>query len=95
MTKEVASAFIDRSLTNLSGSSEALFPAVTFGSIQERIIFNPNASNAIWINLLGGTAAANVGGNIKLAAGEGITTQNTNAITVIGTAGDDVTALER
>ena len=53
MTKSVASAFIDRSISALSGSSELLFPATTFGSIQERIIFNPNTSNAIWINLTG------------------------------------------
>lgn len=95
MTKSVASAFIDRSISALSGSSELLFPATTFGSIQERIIFNPNTSNAIWINLTGGAAAANVAGSILLAAGEGITVQNTNAISVIGAPGDDVTALER
>ena len=92
---DVSSDFIDFSKTNLSGSSEALFAAVPYGEIQERLIFNPNATNAIWINLTGGTAAPNVGGNIQIPALEGIRLQCTNAITVIGTAGDDVTALER
>jgi hypothetical protein len=85
----------DASITSLSGASEALFPAVAWGSIVERFVHNPNATHAIAINLTGGTAALNTGGSITIPALGSWSGAVCNAITVIGTAGEDVTAGER
>lgn len=82
----------DFSKTSLAGTSEELFPAVDFGSIETRTIHNPNAANPIAINPSGGAAALNTGGSITLAALATITLRTTSQINVIGTAGDDVTA---
>lgn len=82
----------DRSITSLSGSSQQLVPAE-----QDRqfiMIENPNAANAIWVNLSGGAAAANTGGSIQIPAGKAwwsTTFVPQGAITVIGAATDDVT----
>lgn len=79
----------------LSGASEALFPAASFGGIEDRVISNPNAANSVWVNLMGGTAAANGLDCTEVKAGITLRVENTNAVTVIGTAADKVTALQR
>lgn len=88
-----ATAWTDKSLT-LTGSSQTLFTSVTAGSIQERFIANPSA-NSIWVNMVGGTAAANAAGSFEISPGSFFSTSCTNAITVIGTSTQKVTAGER
>jgi hypothetical protein len=86
--------FIDRSV-DLTGASQALFADVGFNGNQERTVHNPSAANPIAINPTGGAAVINGKGCIQIAAGGTFTGKWTNATTVIGTAGQKATALER
>jgi len=93
-TETEARVYTDRSIANLSGSSQTLMAA----NFRRRIliIHNPSA-NAMAVNLVGGTAALNTAGSIELAAGERLVIDRhcpQSAITIIGTANDDVTAYE-
>jgi hypothetical protein len=85
---------VDYSVSSSSGSSQQLLAANTGRGFL--IIGNPNASNAVWVNLTGGTAAANGVGCIQLAAGQYIyfvETIMTNAITATATAGSVITCI--
>ena len=84
---------VDGSLA-LSGSSETLFAA----NADRRFLLIQNvAANPIGVNLTGGTAAIGDAGTITLIAGGGLvldTNCPVNAITVIGTPADEITAVE-
>lgn len=68
----------------LSGTSEAMFPEVSQGSIRERLIYNPNASGSFWINVYGGISSANGNDCIEIPPGTGYSTHATNAMTILG-----------
>lgn len=95
MSTERATPIIDRSIPSLNGSSQALFADLGVHAVAERYVHNPSTTNPIAINLGGGTAALNTGGSITIAAGGFWSGRVSNAITVIGTAGQPVTAGER
>lgn len=92
---EIASAFRDHSIASMSGASETVFEETSFSGIQERFIYNPNATGSVWINLFGGVAAANAAGSMELPPGTGWSGKATNEINAIGTASAKLTAGER
>ena len=90
----VGKAYTNRSIANLSGSSQTLMAA---NAAREILIIQNVAANNIGVNLAGGTAAIGTAGTITLPAGASLTLDNSppvGAITIIGTANDDVTAFE-
>jgi hypothetical protein len=93
-TQTEARALTDRSIANLSGSSETLMVA----NPRRRILIIHNiGATAIAVNLTGGTASLTVGGSINLAAGASLILNRhcpSSAITIIGTLNADVTAYE-
>jgi hypothetical protein len=95
LAQERASPLIDRSIASLSGSSQSLFSDVGSRGVVERYVCNASSANSIAINLNGGTAAVNGSGSVTLNAGGCWSGRVSNAITVIGTAGQPVTAGER
>lgn len=95
LAQEMGTPIHDRSIASLSGSSQTLFPDVGTHGIVERYVCNPSASASLAINLSGGTAALNTAGSITLAPGACWSGRVSNAITVIGTAGQGVTAGSR
>lgn len=68
----------------LSGVSEALFPAASQGSFQERFVYNPNAAGTLWINVVGGVAVANGADCVAIPPLTGTSWYHTNAVTIIG-----------
>ena len=46
-------------------------------------IYNPNASGSLWVNVLGGTAAANGAGSIEVVPGQLLPFDARNAISII------------
>ena len=93
-TKTEPVTYTNRSIANLAGSSETLMAANPRRRIM--IIHNPSA-NPMAVNLVGGTAALNTAGSIEIIAGGTLVIDNhcpQSAITIIGTANDDVTAYE-
>lgn len=46
-------------------------------------IGNPNTSGSLWVNDLGGTAAANGAGSTEIPPGEVVKTRSCNAISII------------
>lgn len=46
-------------------------------------IGNPNASGSLWVNDLGGTAAANGAGSTEIPPGDVVKTRSRNAISII------------
>lgn len=92
---DAATPLIDRSIASLSGASQQLFPAVDVRSIHERYVCNASTTNNVAINLSGGTAVLNSGGSLVLAPGGCWSGRVSNAINVIGTAGQPVTAGSR
>lgn len=93
-TKRTGLAYSDRSIANLSGSSQTLMAA---NANREVLIIQNIAANSMGVNLSGGTAAIGTAGTITLPAGASLTFDNSppvGAITIIGTANDDVTAFE-
>lgn|SRR3990167_183024 len=87
-------AYTDRSIANLSGSSETLMAANTARRVLG--LYNIGAT-AVGINLTGGTASLTVGGSVVIQAGGSIILdQNApvGAVTIIGTLNADVTAWE-
>jgi len=90
----VSAELTSHCIAALGGSSETLFPEVTFNAVQERFIFNPNSTATLWINLWGNQAAPNGYECISLAPLTGWAGKITNAITVFGPAGAKVTAGE-
>ena len=90
----IGSTFTDRSIANLSGISQALMAANAARTI---LVIQNIAANPIGVNLLGGVAAIGTAGTLTIPAGGSITLDNAppvGAITIIGTATDDVTAYE-
>ena len=85
----------DRSITSLSGSSQALVPARA--SLRKRLIFKNGAAIAA-INIIGGTAAIGGAGCITLQPYEGLALTGRDcplaAVNVIGTAGQYFNCLE-
>ena len=91
---QTGGTYTDRSIANLSGSSETLMAANTARRIL--IVVNESAT-AIAVNLTGGTAALNTAGSVTLSPGGNLvidTYPPTSLIKVIGTANADVTAYE-
>lgn len=88
--------FLDKSKA-LAGVSEALFVAAdaAYNACQERIIHNPSAANPLAVNLTGGAAALNTFGSITIPALGTLLIKLTGPVTVIGTAGQGVTAYQR
>jgi len=87
-------AYTDRSIASLTGSSQSLAAA----NANRKILFitNPGATE-IWVNLVGGAAVANGAGSVPILPNGSIlldTSAPTGAINVIGTAGAVVTAYE-
>ena len=83
---------VDASIASATGASQEVVPA----NPDRRELFLFNLSNkSWWINPTGGTAAANVQGNVLLAAGGNMVLETTSAVTAIGTSGKALTALER
>ncbi len=87
-------AYTDRSIANLSGASETLMAA---NASRRFLIVHNEGATSVSVNLAGGVAAAGVGGNITLTAGQQLKLDRSppiGAITVIGTLNSDVTAYE-
>lgn len=84
---------VDHSNASLSGASQALVSEDA--TRQFLMIQNESATNYIAVNLTGGVAALNTGGSVTIPPLKALIISEgfipTNAITVIGTAGDDVT----
>lgn len=93
--QENALPITDRSIASLSGSSQTLFNDLGTRSITERYVCNASAGSSIAINLSGGTAALNTAGSVTLAPNGCWSGKVSSKITVIGTAGQSVTAGER
>lgn len=92
----------DCSITSLTGSTSQQIIAANPNRLYLEI-FNPAASDAIYVNLAGGTAGttATSTGTVKVAAqgtviftGESGSSMPVNAITVNGTASDAVVCFE-
>lgn len=90
----IGGTYTDRSIANLSGSSETLMSA----NANRRIFVVHNiGATAIGVNLTGGTASLTAGGSINIPAGSSLILNHyppTSLITIIGTLNADVTAYE-
>lgn len=87
-------AWTNRSIANLSGTSQTLMAA---NANRRHLLIQNVAANNMGVNLAGGTAAIGTAGTITLAAGASLEIWDTppiGAITIIGTVNDDVTAYE-
>lgn len=86
--------YVDRSIASLTGASEMLMTA----NSGRKVAFIQNVSaNNMGVNLTGGTAAVGGAGTVTLIPGAALTLDSNcpqNAITIIGTAADVVTAFE-
>lgn len=92
MTSTHSSPVVLASIASLSGASETLFAAVAWDALEApRFAFNSGTAS-VWINLAGGTAVANGSNCMEIAPGQFWRGWVTNAITVIGTAGQPLTA---
>lgn len=93
-TQPIGAAYTDRSIANLSGASQTLMAA----NANRRTLFIQNiAANNMAVNFVGGAAAIGVAGSVTLLPGASILFDNfppAGAVTIIGTANDDVTAYE-
>lgn len=84
----------DHSIASLSGASETLLAADS--SRQFLLVYNPSATQYIAVNPTGGTAALNTAGSITIPPLKAWSPDEfvpTNAMTVIGTAGQPVTCV--
>lgn len=88
------SAYADQSIPALSGASETLLPA----NANRTVLFIVNVGVAtIWINLVGDPATAGGAAMVPILAGGNLlmdSSVTTSEVTVIGTAGEPVTAYE-
>lgn len=85
--------------TDLSGTITAGGTAQTLVAANEGrdhcFIGNPNAAGSLWVNDLGGTAAANGAGSTEIIPGQVVQTRARNAISIYGaTTGMKFTAGE-
>lgn len=92
--ERIGNTYTDRSNANLSGVSQSLMAA---NAMRSFLFIQPLGANPIGVNLTGGTAAIGTAGTMTIPAGGSLTLDNSppvGAITIIGTANDDVTAYE-
>lgn len=86
MSRLTGSLLADHSIASLTGSSETLIEEAAERNFL--LVENPHATDAIAINLTGGTAVINGAGSITIPAMKAFwmdTFVPTNKITVIGT----------
>lgn len=82
------------SILSLVAGTQELFPEAASGSFNRRDIYN-NGANSITVNLMG-TNPVGVKDTVAIAAGGSLLNLGlSNAITVSGTAGQPVTAIQR
>jgi hypothetical protein len=79
----------------VTGVSQSLFPAAAYNGFEERWVTNPSATATIWVNLFGGPAAANAEDNFSIPPGGGWSGKVSNAVSVLGIAGQPITAGQR
>lgn len=79
----------------VTGANQVLFPDAAYNSMEERWINNPSSSATIWVNLFGGSAAANTEGSFAIPPLGAWSGKVANAIYVLGVAGQAITAGER
>ena len=91
---EAGATYVDKSGTiTAGGTAQTLAPANTHRD--HLFIGNPNASGSLWVNDLGGTAAANGAGSTEIPPGSVSTTRARNALSIIhATTGAKFTAGE-
>lgn len=92
MSRAGGNLVADHSISSLTGASQSLLAQDMVRTFV--LIENPSASNSIAVNLTGGTAALNTAGSVMIAPGGSLWCDEfvvTNAITVIGTAGQGCT----
>jgi hypothetical protein len=91
---EAGVKYTDRSGSiTTGGTAQAL--AAANESRDHIFIGNPNATGSLWVNDLGGTAAANGAGSTEVPPGSIVTTRARNAISIIhATTGATFTAGE-
>lgn len=90
----IGGAWTDRSIANLTGASQSLMAA---NANRRHLLIQNVAANNMGVNLAGGAAAIGVAGTITITPGgylEIFDYPPVGAITIIGTANDDVTAFE-
>lgn len=75
-------SYVDKSGTiTTGGTAQTLMDANPYRA--HAFIGNPNASGSLWVNDLGGTAAANGAGSTEIPPGEVVKTYARNAISII------------
>lgn len=74
--------YTDRSGSITSGGTAQALAAAN-AERDHIFIGNPNASGSLWVNDLGGTAAANGAGSTEVPVGEVVKTFSRNAISII------------
>lgn len=74
--------YADRSSTIATGGTAQTLVAAN-PHRDHLFIGNPNASGSLWVNDLGGTAAANGAGSTEVTPGSVVTTRARNAISII------------
>jgi hypothetical protein len=72
----------DLSGTITSGGTAQTLAAANAGR-DHIFIGNPNASGSLWVNDLGGTAAANGAGSTEIPPGDVVKTRARNAISIV------------
>lgn len=87
-------SYVDKSSTiTTGGTAQTLAAANTYRD--HIFIGNPNAAGSLWVNDLGGTAAANGAGSTEVTPGSVVTTRSRSAISIIhATTGATFTAGE-
>ena len=86
--------YTDRSSTITTGGTAQTLVAAN-ESRDHLFIGNPNAAGSLWVNDLGGTAAANGAGSTEVTPGSVVETRARNAISIIhATTGATFTAGE-
>jgi hypothetical protein len=74
--------YVDRSgAITTGGTAQTLMSANAHRD--HAFIGNPNASGSLWVNDLGGTAAANGAGSTEIPPGDVVKTRARNAISII------------
>ncbi len=91
---EAGVSYRDLSSTITAGGTAQTLAAAN-ASRDHIFVGNPNASGSLWVNDLGGTAAANGAGSTEVPPGSIVTTRARNAISIIhATTGATFTAGE-
>lgn len=87
-------AYVDLSSTITTGGTAQTLVAANSGR-DHVFIGNPNLTGSLWVNDLGGTAAANGAGSTEVVPGQTVQTRSRNAISIIhATTGAAFTAGE-